>query len=71
MDAGVKPYVMFTNKEREIFSTALNMLEDFNKELVYEYDLDYFYGLQKSTEELVILMKSYLYKYDKEFRYGD
>lgn len=69
MDAGIKPQVMFSDREREIFTTALNMLEKFNKELVYEYDLDYFYGLQKSTEELVILMKSYLYKYDKEFRY--
>lgn len=71
MDASIKPQVMFSDKEREIFSATLNMLEDFNKELVYEYDLDYFYGLQKSTENLVILMKSYLYKYDKEFRYGN
>lgn len=66
MDAGVKPFVIFTDKEREIFSTALNMLDNFNKELNSEYDIDYFYGLQKSTEELVILMQSYLYKYDKE-----
>lgn len=66
MDAGIKPYVMFTDKEREIFSAALNMLDNFNTELNSEYDLDYFYGLQKSTEELVILMQSYLYKYDKE-----
>ena len=66
MDAGVKPYVIFTDKEREIFSATLNMLENFNKELNSEYDLDYFYGLEKSTEELVILMQSYLYKYDKK-----
>lgn len=66
MDAGIKPYVIFTDKEREIFSATLNMLDNFNKELNSEYDKDYFYGLQKSTEELVILMQSYLYKYDKK-----
>lgn len=66
MDAGIKSYVIFTDKEREIFSATLNMLDNFNKELNSEYDKDYFYGLQKSTEELVILMQSYLYKYDKK-----
>lgn len=64
MDAGTKSYIMFSDEERKNFGTVINMLSNFARELVTQYDLDYFCGLYKDTESLISLMNSYLYKYD-------